>query len=72
MLLSLTSLLTLREGCRTFEGVSIEGLITFVMTAAFGLGGAMAGETVSYVFLNDRIGNPEARRSSAVTMASFR
>jgi len=54
----LTSLLTLREGCRTFEGVSIEGLITFVMTAAFGLGGAMAGETVSYVFLNDRIGNP--------------
>ena len=28
------------------------------MTAAFGLGGAMAGETVSYVFLNDRIGNP--------------
>jgi len=54
----LTSLLTLREGCRTFEGVSIEGLIPFVMTAAFGLGGAMAGETVSYVFLNDRIGNP--------------
>jgi len=36
----------------------LKSLITFVMTAAFGLGVAMAGETVSYVFLNDRIGNP--------------
>ena len=36
----------------------MKSLITFVMTAAFGLGGAMAGEAVSYVFLNDRIGNP--------------
>ena len=36
----------------------MKSLIAFVMTMAFGFGGAMAGETVSYVFLNDQIGTP--------------